>query len=300
MASVARDDVEPLHRPAREVARRQIVDRNLGRQRRQGEADQAHVVIERQPARRPVALDDVEPGGSDHSGEVGHQRGLGDLHAMRMAGAAGRELDIAELVRPERPQVDRLLRQGFDHVHAAMEPDRRKFGGGIGQEFRQIVETDRGDRAGRRELAAKLVEVGVLAADPDRNGNRHRQQAGILGAEKGIEEAGPGIGGDQQPLATRKSRPDQLARHDMGTVAHLFPGQGGERLATRTIESDTGLPLRRIVQHLRHRLEVGTAQGKLTVAGGIRAHDLFLRGKAGLLAEGSGALRHPSGPVRQS
>ena len=112
-----------------------------------------------------------------------------------------------------------------------MEANRGKFGGRIGQETGEIVETDRRDRARGRELAAKLVEIGVLAADPDRNGDRHRQQAGILGAEEGIEEAGPGIGGDQQPLAAGKSRPDQLARHDLGALAHLLPGQGRKQLA---------------------------------------------------------------------
>src|SRR5436305_4165286 len=106
-----------------------------------------------------------------------------------------------------------------------------------------------------------------------------------------MEEAGPGIGADQQALATGKSRADRLARHDLGTVAHLLPGQGGELLATRAVKGDTGLALRRIVQHLRHRLETGAAQGKLAIAGRKRAHDLFLRGKAGLLAEGSGSLK---------
>ena len=159
-----------------------------------------------------------------------------------------------------------------------MQADRGKFRGRIGQEARQIVETDRRDRAGGRELAAKLVEIGVLAADPDRDGDRHRQQAGILGAEEGVEEAGPGIGGDQQPLATGKSRADQLARHDMGALAHLFPRQGRELLAACTIEGDAGLPLGRIVQHLRHRPEAGAAQGKLAVAGGKRVM-MFLRGR---------------------
>ena len=110
-AAVARDDVQPLHRPAREVARRQVVDRELAGERRHQEADQAHVVIERQPAHGAVARDEIEAGRPGHAGEIGHQRPLGDLHAVRMARAAGGELDVAEVGGPERPQVDRLLRQ---------------------------------------------------------------------------------------------------------------------------------------------------------------------------------------------
>ena len=60
--AVIRDQVEPQHRPAREIARRQVVDRDLRRQRRQQEADQAHVVIERQPGDGAVARDDLEAG----------------------------------------------------------------------------------------------------------------------------------------------------------------------------------------------------------------------------------------------
>ena len=244
-------------------------------------------MIERQPARRAVALDDVEPGRAGHAGEIGHQRRLGDLHAVRMARAARRELDVAKLVR--LPSGRRSTGFSGSASITSMPPCRRtrgKFLRRLGQEARQIVETDRRDRARGGELAAKLVEIGVLAADPDRDRDRHRQQAGILGAEEGVEEARPGVGRDQQPLAGGKARADQLAGRHMGALAHLFPGQGRKQLAACTIEGDAGLPLGRIVQHLRHRPEVGAAQGKLAVAGGKRVHE----GDC-LLAEGSGPRR---------
>ena len=44
----------------------------LRRQRRHDEADQAHVVVKRQPAHGAVAFDDVEAGRSHHAGQVGH------------------------------------------------------------------------------------------------------------------------------------------------------------------------------------------------------------------------------------
>ncbi len=200
---------------------------------------------------------------------------------MRMARAARGELDVAEVVGAERPQVDRLLGQGMEHVHAAMEADRRELRGGVGQIAREIVEADRRDRAGGRELAAKLVEIGVLAADPDRDGDRHGQQAGILGAEEGIEEARPGIGGDQDALAAREPRADQLAGGDLGALADLAPCQGREMLALGIIKGHPGLTLRRIVEHPRARSEAGALQGERGIAGGQHFHR-----KAGVVAEG--------------
>ena len=183
-AAVARDQVEPLHRPAREVARRQIVDRELARERRHQEADQSHVVIERQPAHRAIAGDDVEAGRARHAGEIGHQRGLRDLHAVRMARAARGELDVAEVGRSERPEIDRLLRQRLDRGHAAMEANGGKFPAASARKPARSSTPERRHRAGGGELAAQLVEIGLLAADPERDRDRHWQQAGILGAEE--------------------------------------------------------------------------------------------------------------------
>ena len=79
-----------------------------GRRAGQQEADQAHVVIERQPGHRAVAGDDVQPGRARHAGDIGHQRRLRDRHAERKARAARGELQIAEVVRSERPEIDGL------------------------------------------------------------------------------------------------------------------------------------------------------------------------------------------------
>ena len=275
-AAVARDQVQPLRRPAREVARRQIIDRELARERRHGEADQAHVVIERQPAHGAIARHHVEPGRARHAGEIGHQRALRDLHAVRMARAARRELDVAEVGRAQRPQIDRLLRQRLERGQAAMKADSRELPGGVGQEAGEIVDADGRHRARRRELAAQLIEIGLLAADPDGDRDRHGQQAGILGAEEDVEEAGPGVGRDQDPIAHGKARADQAAGGDMGALADLAPGEGRENLAPDIIKGDPGLAPRRIVQHLGHRFVIGPAQGELGIAGRQRVH-----GKAG-------------------
>ena len=271
-AAVARDQVQPLRRPAREVARRQVVDRELARQRRHREADQAHVVIERQPARGAIARHHVEAGRARHAGKIGHQGVLCDLHAVRMARAARGELDVAEIGGPERPQIDRLLRQCLDRGDAAMQADRGKLAGGVAQETGEIVDAHRRHGAGRGELAAQLVEIGVLAADPDGDRDRHRQQAGVLGAEEDVEKTRPGVGGDQDPFAGGKARADQPARGDLGALADLAPGEGRKNLAPDIIKADPGLTAGRIVQHLRHRLVIGPAQGELGIAGRQRVH----------------------------
>ena len=54
-----RDQRQPLQGAAREVAGRQQVDAALRAHRRQHEADQAHVVIERQPAHARIVGGDL-------------------------------------------------------------------------------------------------------------------------------------------------------------------------------------------------------------------------------------------------
>ena len=109
-----------------------------------------------------------------------------------------------------------------------MKADRGELLGGVGQEAGEIVDAQGRHRARRRELAAQLIEIGLLAADPDGDRDRHGQQAGILGAEEDVEEAGPGVGRDQDPLAHGKARADQAAGGDMGALADLAPGEGRE------------------------------------------------------------------------
>jgi hypothetical protein len=105
-------------------------------------------------------------------------------------------------------------------------------------------------------------------------------------AEEGFEKARPGIGGDQNALAARKSRADQLARDDMRAIAHLAPRQGRELLALGIIKGHPGLALGRIVEHRGHRGETGAVQGELRIASGQRFHR-----KARLLAEGMPPLK---------
>ena len=74
---------------------------------------------------------------------------------------------------------------------------------------------------------------------------------------------------------------DQLAGDPVGAFPDLAPRQARQGLAARRIKGDPGLPLGGVVQHLRHRPEVGAAQGKLGIAGGKQVHTSFSGGEAG-------------------
>ena len=172
-----------------------------------------------------------------------------------------------------------------------MEANGGEFLCGVGEIARQIVEADGRDRAGRGKLAAKLVEIGFLAANADRDGDWHGQQAGILGAEEGVEEAGPGVGRDQNAFAAHKPGPDQFAGDDMGAFANLAPRQGRELLTLGIIKGHPGLALRRVIEHRWRRRKAGAMQGERGIAGRQQFHR-----KAGLLAERSEALKErPAG-----
>ena len=233
-AAILRDQVQPLRRPAREVARRQVVERELRRERRHQEADQAHVVIERQPAHGAIARHDVEPGRPGDAREIGHQRGLGDLHAMRLARAARGELDVAKVGWPRadagRPASPAAPRSPTSR-RAGAPPGTR---GSLGQKARQVLDAHGRDRARGRELTAQLVDIGVLAADADGHRHRHRQQAGVLGAEEAVEEARPGIRRNKNALAGCEPRADQAAGGDVGALADLAPARG-RRISPRTL-----------------------------------------------------------------
>ena len=99
--AATRDQRKPLHRPPGEVARGQQVDGALRAHRREDEADQAHVVIERQPANARIGV--VQSLRGDRSVDVRHELVLTDVDAQRHAGAARRELDVASHAGTERP-----------------------------------------------------------------------------------------------------------------------------------------------------------------------------------------------------
>ena len=108
-AAEVRQQLQPQQRPPGERRARQVVDGDLRHHRRQAAADQAHVVIERQPGGAAVVGAQVQAMHGDRAG-VGGDRPLGHQHAAREAGAAGGILDVAGLVGAER--LHRLGRRG--------------------------------------------------------------------------------------------------------------------------------------------------------------------------------------------
>ena len=109
-AFVFGDQLEPAARAHREIARVEIVDRALGGDRRQHAADEAHVVVERQPRDAAVVRLDVEAVVDHRLRDCSAPR-LGDHHAARKAGAARGVLQIGGFGGAARLQLDLLLGQ---------------------------------------------------------------------------------------------------------------------------------------------------------------------------------------------
>ena len=92
-------------------------------------------------------------------------------------------------------------------------------------EIGKFVGRQDGERAGRDDLAAQLRQVALLGTQPDRHGDRDRQDAGILGAEEGDAEARPGIGHDHQPLAAADAGAEQTPGEAQRLDAQIGVGE---------------------------------------------------------------------------
>ena len=158
-------ELQPQQRPAGERRARQVVDGDLRHHGRQAAADQAHVVVERQPGCAAVVAAQRQPVGRDRAG-VGRDGALRDQDAAREARAAGGVLDVAGLVgaeRHHRPRGDRPsrdLRCGGD----AGDLGRR---GGLAERGHQVGRRHGDPRARRDEHPAQPLDIGVVAADVD-------------------------------------------------------------------------------------------------------------------------------------
>lgn len=98
--AIARDQVQPDMRTARELTGRQQVHGKLAGQGRQEEADKTHVVIERQPRDAAVITRvfgrmNVKAVPGNGAG-VGHSGRLRDRNTHRKARAARRKLEIGQ------------------------------------------------------------------------------------------------------------------------------------------------------------------------------------------------------------
>ena len=272
--AAARDQRKPLHRPAGEVAGRQQVDAALCAHRRQDEPDQAHVVIERQPAHARIVI--VEPLRGDRPVDVRHELVLSYVDTERRTRAAGRELHVARHARAERPQVGLGLGNGVEVRHPSGKARRRAFRGGLG-ELDQFVGGEYAHRLRCNDLLPELKDVVRLGAKPDRYRNGNRNDAGILGTEEGDAKARPCVRDQDQPFARRNPGADQAAREGLRVGLELPVGQTGQQPPAGIEEVEAGLAPRGIVQRLAQAGEAAAAEGQGHVVGGRRDRYLATR-----------------------
>ena len=96
-AAVARNHLQPEHRPRQKGQRRHQHQWNAMVQRAEPCADQAHVVVQRQPGHEHVVGRDLRC--LPQRPDVGQQVGMREYHPLRIAGAAGRVLQKGDVIR---------------------------------------------------------------------------------------------------------------------------------------------------------------------------------------------------------
>ena len=110
MPLVLVDELGPQQGVAQEVHRRDLDQLRAEVHRDGEEADHAHVVEAGQPADHDVPVD-VVLGADEHRLGVGVDVAVGDLHGLRRASRAGRQLHQRQVVLADLDGVDRIRRQ---------------------------------------------------------------------------------------------------------------------------------------------------------------------------------------------
>ena len=139
-AAVFADRFEPAQRPAEEVRRRHQHARHAAENRLQQAADQAHVVVQRQPADDHVVGVQVDAETVADQQFVGHQIAVADLHAFGQCGGTGGVLQEGDVIVC---QVRRDPAFGVDAVEGIDTQQRRR-----------AFDLQQANRAGRRWSAA--------------------------------------------------------------------------------------------------------------------------------------------------
>ena len=227
-------------------------------------------MVEGQPGDAPVALADMHA--VRMGGEVRHQRLVGDDDAVREAGRAARILQIGDVVRLRR--VERAGRHlGGEEARPVLRLEAGRVGGVAGH--RQVGREEQQGRVGAVQLHGELVDIGVLAAERGRQGQRHRPGAGIHGAEEEGDELGGGLGDQGDAVAGPDAARLQAVRGADRILAQLGIGIDARQSGARVVEIHALLALRDIVQRLGHRREVRVAARQLVV--GRRRHERLRR-----------------------
>ena len=107
-------ELQPQQRAADEQVRGHQMRRQAVGEHHQMKADQAHVMRQRHPRQADVILTNIDRGAD--AGDVGHQIGVREHHALGMAGRAGGELDEGHIFRT-RPIALAGALDRFELIH---------------------------------------------------------------------------------------------------------------------------------------------------------------------------------------
>ena len=209
VAAYRLDDLEPDQRPVDEVPRIEQRDAGADIERRQQPAEQAHVVVHRQP--RHELVDRPDRGAFGDRRQIGVDRGPGQDDAARPAGAAGGELHIGR--RLGRRDVERrsarrpppsigFRRHDGDVAHSRQRPSSRSAAAPASRP----APTARGRGPRRRRASPNACSV---------EGTMPAMKAPSSSAE--IIRAGRDL---QQDAVAALQRPGPRNRREPGAPAH--------------------------------------------------------------------------------
>ncbi|CRM73716.1 hypothetical protein [Pseudomonas sp. 24 E 13] len=172
-AAVFADRLEPAQRPRQEVGRRHQHARHTAENRLQQAADQAHVVVQRQPADDHIVRVEVDAKAAADQHFIGHQVAVTDLHALGQRGGSGgvlQEGDVVGLQLGGEPTVGKLWVEG---VHAQQR--RCVF------DLRQAIsEAGDGQQPARLGIADDRQQAFLMMALARfRRVSRHRNHPGV-------------------------------------------------------------------------------------------------------------------------
>ncbi|GLO12501.1 hypothetical protein PPUJ20028_10820 [Pseudomonas putida] len=182
-ATVLADGLQPALRPGQEVARRHQHARHAAENWLQQATDQAHVVIERQPADDHVVGVEVDAEALADQLFVGHQVAMADLHALGQRGGARGVLQEGDVIALQRGRAPVRRQRRVQAVH------RQQFGGVVRRQRFQALQVFVQRRHGQQQAWFGIGDdrqqafLVVLTCRLRRVG-RHRDHARIQAAKE--------------------------------------------------------------------------------------------------------------------
>ncbi len=182
-ALVVADRFQPAQWPAEEVGRGHQHARHTAEDRLQQAADQAHVVVQRQPADDHVVRVEVDAEAVADQFFVGHQVAVADLHALGQRGGTRGVLQERDMFAG---QFRCLPGVGAGTVQGVDAQQRR---GAIGRQFRHFQQALAQGRGGQHQARLGVGDdrqqaLLMVTAIGLRRIGRHRDHTGIQAAEE--------------------------------------------------------------------------------------------------------------------